>query len=283
MKNVLVTGATGQLGRDVVKELLKKDYLTLLPSRLKMDLCSEESIKNYILNSKCEAIIHCAAYTKVDKAEGEKDLCMKVNSTATKYIAECAKILDIPMIYISTDYVFDGKKDGVYKENDVTNPINVYGESKLLGEQYVNEILSKYYIVRTSWVFNLGGKNFIETMLNLSKTKDELNVVCDQIGSPTYTKDLAKLLVDMLETDKYGLYHATNEGYCSWYEFAMEIFSLSNIDIHLNKIFSDEYKTDAKRPFNSKLSKEKLIENGFKQLPYWKDALKDYLKERKDY
>ena len=283
MKNVLVTGATGQLGRDVVNELSIRGYISISPNRLEMDLSSESSIKEYILNSNCEAIIHCAAYTAVDKAEKEADLCIEINSTATKYIAQCAKKLDVPMIYISTDYVFDGTKDGIYKENDITNPINVYGESKLLGEQYVNEFLSKYYIVRTSWVFNLGGKNFIETMLKLSKTKDELNVVCDQIGSPTYTKDLSRLLVDMLETDKYGLYHATNEGYCSWYEFAREIFSLSNIDIHLNKICSNEYKTDAKRPFNSRLSKDKLIENGFKPLPYWKDALKDYLKERKDY
>jgi len=283
MNNILVTGSTGQLGCDVIKELLKRNYLILSPNRIEMDLYSEESIKKYILNSKCEAIIHCAAYTSVDKAESEKDLCKKINTNATKYIAECAKILDIPMIYISTDYVFDGTKNGIYIETDYTNPINVYGESKLLGEQHVKEILNKYYIVRTSWLFNLGGKNFIETILNLSKISNELNIVCDQIGSPTYTKDLSKLLVDMLETDKYGLYHATNEGYCSWYEFAAEIFKLSNINIQLNKVCSNEYKTDAKRPFNSKLSKDKLIENGFKSLPYWKDALKDYLNERKDY
>ena len=200
MNNILVTGSTGQLGSDVVKELLKRGYSTLSPNRSEFNLCSEDSIRNYILNSNCEAIVHCAAYTQVDKAEDEKDLCIKINATATKHIVKCAKILDIPMIYISTDYVFDGTKDGEYTENDETNPINIYGESKLAGEKYVQEILDKYYIVRTSWVFNINGKNFIETMLRLSKTNNQLSIVNDQIGSPTYTKDLSRLLVDMLET-----------------------------------------------------------------------------------
>ena len=235
------------------------------------------------MNSNCEAIIHCAAYTAVDKAEYEKDLCIKINATATKYIAKCAKKLDIPMIYISTDYVFDGTKDGKYTENDETNPINIYGESKLIGEKYVQEIVEKYYIVRTSWVFNIKGKNFIETMLSLSKTNNQLSIVNDQIGSPTYTRDLARLLVDMLETNKYGLYHATNEGYCSWYEFANTIFKLTDINIDIKAINSNEYVSRAKRPLNSKLSKNKLIEHGFTPLPLWQDALKDYLIRRKDY
>ena len=282
MNNILDTGSTGQLGSDVVKELLKRGYSTLSPNRSELNLCSEDNIRNYILNSNCEAIVHCAAYTQVDKAEDEKDLCIKINATATKHIAKCAKILDIPMIYISTDYVFDGTKDGKYTENDETNPINIYGESKLAGEKYVQEILDKYYIVRTSWVFNINGKNFIETMLRLSKANNQLSIVNDQIGSPTYTKDLSRLLVDMLETSKYGLYHATNEGYCSWYEFANTIFKLANINIDIKAINSNEYASRAKRPMNSKLSKDKLIEYGFKPLPHWEDALKDYLIRRGD-
>lgn len=282
MNNILVTGSTGQLGSDVVKELLKRGYSTLSPNRSEFNLCSEDSIRNYILNSNCEAIVHCAAYTQVDKAEDEKDLCIKINATATKHIVKCAKILDIPMIYISTDYVFDGTKDGEYTENDETNPINIYGESKLAGEKYVQEILDKYYIVRTSWVFNINGKNFIETMLRLSKANNQLSIVNDQIGSPTYTKDLSRLLVDMLETSKYGLYHATNEGYCSWYEFANTIFKLANINIDIKAINSNEYASRSKRPLNSKLSKDKLIEYGFKPLPHWEDALKDYLIRRRD-
>lgn len=282
MNNILVTGSTGQLGSDVVKELLKRGYSTLSPNRSEFNLCSEDNIRNYILNSNCEAIVHCAAYTQVDKAEDEKDLCIKINATATKHIVKCAKILDIPMIYISTDYVFDGTKDGEYTENDETNPINIYGESKLAGEKYVQEILDKYYIVRTSWVFNINGKNFIETMLRLSKANNQLSIVNDQIGSPTYTKDLSRLLVDMLETSKYGLYHATNEGYCSWYEFANTIFKLANINIDIKAINSNEYASRAKRPLNSKLSKDKLIEYGFKPLPHWEDALKDYLIRRGD-
>lgn len=282
MNNILVTGSTGQLGSDVVKELLKRGYSTLSPNRSEFNLCSEDNIRNYILNSNCEAIVHCAAYTQVDKAEDEKDLCIKINATATKHIAKCAKILDIPMIYISTDYVFDGTKDGKYTENDETNPINIYGESKLAGEKYVQEILDKYYIVRTSWVFNINGKNFIETMLRLSKANNQLSIVNDQIGSPTYTKDLSRLLVDMIETNKYGLYHATNEGYCSWYEFANTIFKLANINIDIKAINSNEYASRAKRPLNSKLSKDKLIEYGFKPLPHWEDALKDYLIRRRD-
>ena len=282
MNNILVTGSTGQLGSDFVKELLKRGYSTLSPNRSEFNLCSEDSIRNYILNSNCEAIVHCAAYTQVDKAEDEKDLCIKINATATKHIVKCAKILDIPMIYISTDYVFDGTKDGEYTENDETNPINIYGESKLAGEKYVQEILDKYYIVRTSWVFNINGKNFIETMLRLSKANNQLSIVNDQIGSPTYTKDLSRLLVDMLETSKYGLYHATNEGYCSWYEFADTIFKLANINIDIKAINSNEYASRAKRPLNSKLSKDKLIEYGFKPLPHWEDALKDYLIRRRD-
>ena len=282
MNNILVTGSTGQLGSDVVKELLKRGYSTLSPNRSEFNLCSEDSIRNYILNSNCEAIVHCAAYTAVDLAEDNKELCDKINGEGTENIAKVCKEINAKLMYISTDYVFDGTKDGEYTENDETNPINIYGESKLAGEKYVQEILDKYYIVRTSWVFNINGKNFIETMLRLSKANNQLSIVNDQIGSPTYTKDLSRLLVDMLETSKYGLYHATNEGYCSWYEFADTIFKLANINIDIKAINSNEYVSRAKRPLNSKLSKDKLIEYGFKPLPHWEDALKDYLIRRRD-
>lgn len=275
---VLVTGVNGQLGHDVVKELEKRGYEAVGVDRKEMDLTSTQQIKECIENVNPEAIIHCAAYTAVDKAEEEEELCRRVNAIATKEIAECAKKLDIPMIYISTDYVFDGTKDGEYTEEGIPNPINVYGKTKYEGEVYVQELLEKYYIVRISWVFGENGNNFIDTMLRLSKDRDEINVINDQVGSPTYTKDLALLLVDMIETDKYGVYHATNEGYCTWYEFAKEIFRISNIDILVNKINASEYPTKAIRPMNSKMSKHKIVENGFIQLRNWKDAVNDYLR-----
>lgn len=300
MKKILVTGVNGQLGYDVVCELEKRGYKAIGVDREIMDLTNSEEIKNVIYNVKPHGIIHCAAYTAVDAAEDNIELCERVNALAVKDIAECAKNLDIPMIYISTDYVFNGMKginqnnvDEVaymiegnnickeyyleYTEDDKVNPINVYGRTKYEGEMYVRDILYKHYIVRISWVFGENGNNFIDTMLRLAKDRDELNVIDDQVGSPTYTKDLAPLLVDMLESDKYGTYHATNDGYCSWYEFAKEIFDVAGVDIKVNPITTDMYPTKAKRPFNSKMSKNKLIENEFKMLRHWKDALKDYI------
>lgn len=288
---VLVTGINGQLGYDVVKELQNRNHTPIGVDREDMDLTSPEQIKGCIQNVKPEVIIHCAAYTAVDAAEDNEELCRRVNALAVKDIAECAKELDIPMIYISTDYVFNGKK-GIetedkmsnkdnykeYLENDNTNPVNLYGKTKLEGELYVRELLEKHYIVRISWVFGENGNNFIDTMIRLSKDRSELNVIDDQIGSPTYTKDLAPLLVDMIETDKYGTYHATNDGFCSWYEFAREIFNIANIDITVNPIPTSQYPTRAARPINSKMSKQKLIDNGFSTLRSWKDALKDYIR-----
>ena len=288
---VLVTGINGQLGYDVVKELQNRNHTPIGVDREDMDLTSPEQIKECIQNVKPEVIIHCAAYTAVDAAEDNEELCRRVNALAVKDIAECAKELDIPMIYISTDYVFNGKK-GIetedkmsnkdnykeYLENDNTNPVNLYGKTKLEGELYVRELLEKHYIVRISWVFGENGNNFIDTMIRLSKDRSELNVIDDQIGSPTYTKDLAPLLVDMIETDKYGTYHATNDGFCSWYEFAREIFNIANIDITVNPIPTSQYPTRAARPINSKMSKQKLIDNGFSTLRSWKDALKDYIR-----
>lgn len=275
---VLVTGVNGQLGYDVVKELEKRGHEAIGVDRKEMDLISTEQIKECIENIKPEAIIHCAAYTAVDKAEDEEDLCRRVNAIATKDIAECAKKLDIPMIYISTDYVFDGTKDGEYTEDDIPNPINVYGKTKYEGELYVQELLEKYYIVRISWVFGENGNNFIDTMLRLAKERESLRVVNDQFGSPTYTKDLAPLLVDMIKTDKYGIYHATNEGYCTWYEFAKEIFKISNIEIEVIPVNTSEYPTKSKRPINSKMSKIKLKDNKFVRLRSWKNAIKEYIR-----
>lgn len=275
---VLVTGVKGQLGYDVVKDLKKRGHEPIGVDREEMDLMNNDAIREFIMNTRPEAIIHCAAYTAVDKGEEEVEVCYQVNAEATKVIAECAKELDITLIYISTDYVFDGTKEGEYVETDVPNPINVYGASKLLGEQYVQQLLEKYYIVRISWVFGENGNNFIKTMRRLGSERDELNIIHDQVGSPTYTADLAPLLVDMMETNKYGIYHTTNEGTCSWFEFANEIFKQSNMEVKTNPITTDQYPTAAKRPMNSRMSKGKLIKNGFNNLPTWQDALGNYIK-----
>lgn len=276
---ILVTGVKGQLGYDVVKALESRGYQPVGVDREEMDLMNNNMIQNFIMNLKPEAIIHCAAYTAVDQAEEEVEICYQINAEAVKVIAECAKTLDIPMIYISTDYVFDGTKASEYVETDIPNPINVYGASKLKGEQYVQQLLEKFYIVRISWVFGINGNNFIKTMQRLGNEQDQLNIIHDQVGSPTYTADLASLLVDMIETNRYGIYHATNEGYCSWYEFAAEIFKQSQLDVTLHPITTDQYKTKAKRPLNSKMSKQKLSDYGFHRLPTWQEALKNYLNQ----
>ena len=275
---VLVTGVKGQLGYDVVKDLEKRGHQPIGVDRDEMDLMDNEAIRTFIMNLKPEAIIHCAAYTAVDKAEEEVETCYQINAEAVKVISECAKELDVKLIYISTDYVFDGTKEGEYVETDLPNPINVYGASKLKGEQYVQTLLEKYYIVRISWVFGVNGNNFIKTMRRLGSERDELNIINDQVGSPTYTADLAPLLVDMMETDKYGIYHVTNEETCSWYEFANEIFKQSGMEVKTNPITTDQYPTAAKRPMNSLMSKAKLKANGFNLLPTWQEALAHYLK-----
>lgn len=274
---VLVTGVKGQLGYDVVKELERRGHQPIGVDRDEMDLMDNEAVRTFIMELKPGAIIHCAAYTAVDKAEEEVEICYQINAESVKVISECAKELDVKLIYISTDYVFDGTKEGEYVETDLPNPINVYGASKLKGEQYVQALLEKYYIVRISWVFGANGNNFIKTMRRLGSERDELNIINDQVGSPTYTADLAPLLVDMMETDKYGIYHATNEGTCSWYEFANEIFKQSEIEVKTNPITTDQYPTAAKRPMNSQMSKTKLKANGFNLLPTWQEALAYYI------
>lgn len=274
---VLVTGANGQLGYDVVKELQKQNIECYGATRKDFDLVDFQATEQFIINYMPDAVIHCAAYTAVDKAEDEQGLCYLVNASATENIAEICNKINAKMLYISTDYVFDGTKEGFYEVDDTPNPINVYGKTKLLGEQAVQRILNKYFIVRISWVFGEHGNNFVKTMLRLGKEHKELNVVADQYGSPTYTADLASLLIDMIKTDKYGIYHATNEGVCNWAEFAEEIFKIAKMDVKVNHIKTAEYPTRAKRPINSRLSKNSLKDNEFKVLENWEETLKSYL------
>ncbi len=277
---VLVTGANGQLGYDVVKELKLRNIEYYGATRNDFDLCDFTGTEKFIIAYHPDVVIHCAAYTAVDKAEDEKELCKAVNVDATENIAKICKKIDAKMMYISTDYVFDGEKDSYYEIDDEPNPINVYGQTKLEGERAVQEILDKYFIVRISWVFGDHGNNFVKTMLRLGKEKKELSVVDDQIGSPTYTADLAKLLVDMIQTDKYGIYHATNEGECSWAEFAEEIFKAAGMEVKVNRITSSEYPTKAKRPKNSMMSKENLIRNGFKTLQSWHKSIIEFVEHK---
>lgn len=279
---ILVTGSNGQLGYDVIKELKNRGIDFIGTSRSDFNLTDYEDAEKYILNIKPECIIHCAAYTNVNKAEDEKELCYKVNIDGTENIAKICNKLNAKMIYISTDYVFDGTKDSEYEVNDKPNPLSVYGNSKYEGELKVKENLDKYFIVRTSWVFGRHGNNFVKTMLRLGKEKDSIDVVCDQIGSPTYTVDLAKLLCDMALSNNYGIYHASNEGFCSWAEFAEEIMKQAELNCEINYIKSNEYKTKAVRPLDSKLSKKSILDNGFESLPKWTLALKKLLIEIKD-
>lgn len=276
---VLVTGVKGQLGYDVVKELEKRGLEAVGVDIDEMDITDAGSVKTVIGQAAPDAVIHCAAYTAVDAAEDNEAVCRKVNAEGTQNIATVCKELDIKMIYISTDYVFDGEGTRAWEPDDERNPVSVYGQTKYEGELAVQNTLDKYFIVRIAWVFGINGKNFVKTMLRLAETHDSLTVVNDQFGSPTYTYDLARLLVDMVQTEKYGIYHATNEGICSWYEFACAIFKEAGIDMKVSPVSSEEYAAKAKRPCNSRMSKEKLTEMGFEKLPTWQDALKRYIAE----
>ena len=279
---VLVTGAKGQLGHDIMDELAKRNIEGIGVDVEEMDITDAETVRRVITESKAVAVIHCAAFTNVDGAEEKKEHCMKINGGGTENIAKVCGELGIKMMYISTDYVFDGQGTRPWEPEDERHPLNVYGQTKYEGELAVQKYLEKYFIVRIAWVFGINGNNFIKTMLKFSKTHDTLTVINDQIGSPTYTYDLARLLVDMMETDKYGIYHATNEGLCSWYEFAVEIFWQAGISMNVIPVTSAEYKAaKAKRPFNSRMNKDKLEENGFERLPQWQDALARYLEELK--
>lgn len=276
---VLITGILGQLGYDLAKELTRRGVEYIAPSLEELELTTEAGAKNFILDKKPDIVVHCAAYTAVDKAESEKELAITVNGFGTRWVAEACREVDAKMIYISTDYVFGGDGHTPYEVDYEKKPVNMYGQSKLLGEDAVRMLLEKYFIVRTSWVFGINGHNFIKTMLRLAETKKKLEVVNDQFGSPTYTVDLARLLADMLATEKYGIYHASNEGFCSWADFAREIFEQAGIEIEVDGIPTIEYPTPARRPFNSRLSKKSLDEAGFDRLPTWQDAVKRYLVE----
>lgn len=276
---ILVTGITGQLGYDVAKELERRGENFIGTTRKELDLSKPEEVKNFIIEKKPSTVIHCAAYTAVDKAESEAELALTVNGLATRKIAEACREVGAKMLYVSTDYVFGGDGETPYEISDEKAPQNIYGKSKLLGEDSVIALLREYFIVRISWVFGSNGKNFVKTMLNFDKRRKKISVVNDQIGSPTYTADLAPLLVDMIQSDKYGIYHATNEGFCSWAEFAEEIFKQAGREITVEKIPTSDYPTPAKRPFNSRLSKKTLDEAGFKRLPSWQDAVTRFLKE----
>ncbi len=289
---VFVTGVGGQLGFDVINELKNRGHQAIGSdiidkdddNYIKLDITDKQAVSKVITDLKPDAVIHCAAWTAVDAAEDEenKDKVFAINSNGTRYIAEACKTVDCKMIYISTDYVFNGEGAEPWQPDckDYA-PLCVYGQSKLDGELAVSQTLDKYYIVRIAWVFGKNGKNFIKTMLNVGKKHPEVRVVNDQIGTPTYTFDLARLLVDMAETDKYGYYHATNEGgYISWYDFTCEIYKQAGYTTKVTPVTTAEYGlSKAKRPFNSRLDKSKLTNNGFKALPTWQDALSRYLKE----
>ena len=276
---ILVTGVNGQLGYDVMNELAKRGIEGVGTDVDNMDVTDAAACQRVIKEVGPDAVMHCAAYTAVDAAEENVELCRKINGEGTRNIAEVCRELDIPMMYISTDYVFDGQGERPWEPDDERHPLNVYGQTKYEGELAVEELLEKYFTVRIAWVFGVNGKNFIKTMLRLGKERGKVSVVNDQIGSPTYTYDLARLLVDMILTDKYGRYHATNEGLCSWYEFACEIFKKAGMDdVQVTPVTSAEFPAKAARPSNSRMSKEKLTENGFERLPSWQDALERYLK-----
>lgn len=281
---VLVTGVNGQLGHDVVNELTKRGHNAVGVDIDEMDITDKKCVDDVIGKTNPDAVIHCAAWTAVDLAEEAEniDTVRAVNAYGTKYIAQSCRALDCKMIYISTDYVFDGQGNEPWQADckDYA-PLNVYGQTKLEGELAVSGTLDKYFIVRIAWVFGVNGKNFIKTMLNVGRTHDTVTVVNDQIGTPTYTYDLARLLVDMIETEKYGYYHATNEGgYISWFDFAKEIYAQAGYSTQVKPVSTAQYGiSKAKRPFNSRLDKSKLLQNGFTPLPTWQDALARYLKE----
>ena len=275
---ILVTGAKGQLGWDVAKRLAP-DHDVVRFDVEQMDLATPSLIGGILSKVEPDLIVHCGAFTAVDKAEEEKDLCHRINAEATRAIAAHAVESDTRMIYISTDYVFDGTKLEPYEIDDQTHPINFYGQTKLEGELAVKELMKKYQIIRTSWVFGVNGSNFVKTMVRLGKEREVVRVVSDQVGSPSYTVDLANLIAEMVRSDRYGTFHATNEGYCSWHQFATEIFRKKGLKAKIESVATEDYPSKALRPKNSRLSKSSLDEARFHRLPSWQDALERYLRE----
>ena len=277
---ILVTGATGQLGRDLMRELAARGHQGIGVGSAEMDITDAAACARMIGNTAPEAVIHCAAWTAVDAAEESAEACRKVNAVGTENVARACRAVGCKLMYISTDYVFDGQGEHPWKPEDTAAPISVYGQTKWEGEQAVRAQVDRHFIVRIAWTFGVGGSNFVKTMLGLAHTRDRITVVNDQIGTPTYTADLARLLTDMIETERYGTYHATNEGgYISWYDFACEIFRQAGVkNVHVVPVASSEYPAaKAKRPFNSRLDRSKLTQSGFVPLPPWQDALARYL------
>lgn len=277
---VLVTGVKGQLGFDVCRELDKRNIENKGIDKDDCDITDENAVLDYIKSYTPDVVVHCAAYTAVDRAEDEKEICYNINVKGTEYIARACKEIDAKMVYISTDYIFEGVGETAYEVQDKAAPNNTYGITKYQGEEAVRKILDKYFIIRISWVFGINGNNFINTMMKLGETRSELSIVADQIGSPTFTYDLSPLICDIIATDKYGIYHATNEGYCSWADLAEYIFSVTGQKVLVHHIKSEEYPVKASRPKNSRLSKASLDNAGFKRLPDWKDAVKRYINEK---
>lgn len=276
---IAVTGINGQLGYDVVRELRKRNISCVGTGRAELDITDKDAVLKYFEKVNPDAVIHCAAYNSVDKAESDIENCRLVNVVGTENIVFACKKADAKMIYFSSDYVFDGEKDGEYEIYDKKSPLGIYGGSKSDAEEIIVRNISKYFILRISWAFGKNGNNFIKNMLRISEAKDSVNVVSDQVGSPTYTRDLAKLVCEMTATEKYGIYHATNEGFCSWAEFAQKIFEYAEKKTKVNPVLSMEYGAAAKRPLNSRLSKSSLDSSGFSRLPSWENALKRYIEE----
>ena len=279
---VLITGVSGQLGHDAAKELTRRGVTFLGVGSKELDITDRDAVLRVMRDYRPDAVLHCAAYTKVDLAEDEPETCMRVNADGTRKVAEACREYGAKLLYVSTDYVFPGTGVKPWETNDETGPLNVYGQSKLAGEEAVKELLERYFIVRTSWVIGAHGNNFVKTMLRLAETHSELRVVDDQIGSPTFTADLARLLCDMLETEAYGIYHATNEGLCSWAELAETVFRLAGKDVIVHRVSTEEYGAKTRRPKNSRLSKRSLDAGGFARLPEWEDSLAALLEKREN-
>jgi dTDP-4-dehydrorhamnose reductase len=276
---IVVSGNKGQLGYDIERWCTNNDIACKGTDKEDLDITDVTQVQKFFKTNHFDAFIHCSAYTAVDKAEEQPELCYKVNTLGVQYLVNACKQYGRKFMLLSTDYVFNGRKEGYYMPEDQRDPLSVYGKSKALAETYVEANLHNYFILRISWAFGLNGHNFIRTMLKLSESKNELNIVSDQYGTPTYTKDVAPLIVQMIQTDKYGIYHATNEGYCSWAEFAEYIFKKINAEVKVNHILTTAYPTPAQRPLNSRLDRTKLTDAGFERLPHWHSAVDRYLEE----
>lgn len=274
---VLITGSNGMLGHDLIDVLDGKHELIKTTSK-SLDITDEDKVKEYIVNENPDIVINSAAYTDVDGCETNEEMAYKVNGEGVKNLALACKVVDCPLVHISTDYVFNGENSKPWMEDDEVGPISIYGKSKLQGEEAIESILDKFFIIRTSWLYGINGGNFPKTMLELAKTHDTLTVVTDEIGTPTYTLDLAQAIAELIETEYYGIYHITNSDYCSWFDFAKYIFEVKNINVNVVPVTAEEFARPASRPHYSVLNNSNWVNNGFKPLRSYKEAIKDYLK-----